>query len=263
MMLRNVIINADDFGLSNGICRSILELFNQNAISSTTLMTAAPNGVRRIKKMGGKNLLGLAGVHLQLTGGQPLSKIAEVPTLWNSTQSKFRDLRNSSLPNLNDVRKEWDRQIQTSIDLLGGLPTHLDSHHGVHRDPDFFPIYLELSHKYEIPIRGADFGIVKSRIKSESIKGTVAIVRDWTGRSLSYIDLINKMCDIIDQNPNEKVVEVVCHPGYFDPYLSKISSLSKAREKEHFELLKLAKSMWFKKNKLSLVSFKNLTNWVR
>lgn len=77
--MKCVIINADDFGLSTGVCKSILDLFESNAITNTSLMVAAPNAIHTISRWGGRNLLGVAGVHLQLISGLPLAPAKKIP----------------------------------------------------------------------------------------------------------------------------------------------------------------------------------------
>ena len=81
MAMVSIVMNADDFGLSDGICRSIMELFEADAISSTSLMTAAPGAKARLENWRVSQLKDRAGVHLQLTAGQPLSPLGEVQSL--------------------------------------------------------------------------------------------------------------------------------------------------------------------------------------
>lgn len=238
-----IIINADDFGCSDGICRSILELLDAGAITGTSLMCATQGAQERFRSWGVSNLLGFAGVHLQLTGGRPLSPTNEVPTLLDAESENFRDPRFGKLPDIREVELEWRRQIETAYIALGGPPAHLDSHHGVHRIPELFDVYVRLASELSVPIRGAG-GKIGQRMRSEGISGTVALVRDWTGRSLGADSLRQMVNNVIAEYPQEEVVEVISHPGYNDTYLSAISTLSAAREDDHRALLELARSGW-------------------
>ena len=255
--MKFVIINSDDFGLSDGICKSILELFESNAISNTSLMVAAPNAIKTISKWDGKKLLGRAGVHLQLTAGKPLTPRNQIPSLYDLDSNKFKDPRKGVLPHSLEVEIEWRTQIEIACELLGGLPTHIDSHHGVHRIPEFSEIYRKLAKEYEIPMRGAVSGPFRDIIETNSLSATVAIVREWTGRMLNLDNLIHQVEMVKKNNPNEKVIEVISHPGYSDEYLESISSFSIVRENDHAVLLDLAKINWWNKNGYKLISYKD------
>lgn len=256
--MKSIIINADDFGLSDGVCRSILELFEANAISSTSLMVAVPNAIDTISRWNGKQLLGKAGVHLQLTGGFPLSSREKIPTVYTSNASnKFRDPRKGDLPKPIEVEIEWRTQVKTACELLGGLPSHIDSHHGMHRFPEFFQVYVKLAQEFNIPMRGAVSGPFKEMIEKESLTATTAIVREWTGRNLNSEELKKQLKKVENDSPNQDVIEVISHPGYSDKYLESQSSFSKVRENDHSVLLDLAKNKWWDQNGYKLISYKD------
>jgi hypothetical protein len=255
--MKFLIINADDFGLSGGICKSILELLGCGAITNTSLMVAAPDATTMIRKWGGKNLLGLAGVHLQLTAGAPLETTNELTTLVDPISKRFRDPRKGPPVLAAEAEIEWRKQINTACDLLGGLPTHLDSHHGVHRIPELFDVYRKLAAEFGIPMRGAVSGTVKDIIQKDNLKATVAIVREWTGRLLDYKNLISQIETVAKDNPKEKVIEVISHPGYNDKYLESISSFSTVRENDHSVLLSLAKQNWWSDAGYKLISYRD------
>jgi predicted glycoside hydrolase/deacetylase ChbG (UPF0249 family) len=262
-MTKFVIINADDFGLSDGVCKSILNLFEERAISSTSLMVAAPNAIENIKKWNGKQLLGQAGVHLQLTNGSPISSSNEVLSLIETTSSKFRDPRGGTPVKLNEVEKEWRKQIEIATELLGGNPTHLDSHHGVHRIPELFNIYVGLGKEYNIPLRGAVAGDIRTKIELEKINASVAIVREWTGKGLNSENLISQLTKVSQDNPNENIIEIIAHPGFCDEYLKSISSLSVARENDYYELLSLAQKNMRNQSNYKIISYKDIENGFR
>jgi predicted glycoside hydrolase/deacetylase ChbG (UPF0249 family) len=260
--MKYIIINADDFGLSDGVCKSIIELFDANAITNTSLMVAAPNAITTIKNWGGEHLLGLAGVHLTLTGGKPLTPISEIPSLVDPISGKFKDPRVGSLPIPDQVEKEWRLQISIACDLLGGLPTHLDSHHGAHRIPELFEIYRRLADELGIPMRGAVSGAIRNVIEEDHLTATVAIVRDWTGRFLDAPNLKDQIATISKNNPKEIVIELVTHPGYNDSYLESVSSFSAARENDHAVLLDLAQQGWWTTAGYKLISYRDFNHGI-
>jgi predicted glycoside hydrolase/deacetylase ChbG (UPF0249 family) len=238
-----VIINADDFGYSDGICRSILELWEAGAISGTSLMCAANDAKQRMLRFDVRRLLGFAGVHLQLTGGKPLSSREEVPSLYDGDH-KFRDPRTGDHPNLREVELEWRRQFELAAEVLGGTPTHLDSHHGVHRLPSVFELYVKLAREWKIPVRGSSDENLQSKMRAAGVAGSAVLVREWTGRSLGGQALRDLVRNAIAKHPDERAVEVISHPGFNDTYLSSVSSLAQAREDDHRALLELRKLGW-------------------
>lgn len=251
--MRYAIVNADDFGYSDGICKSILELLNANAISATSLMCAAHGASERFRRWHVVDLRGIAGVHLQLTGGRPLSPVAEVPTLVDPETGNFRNPRKGDLPEVEQVEVEWRRQIQLACDVLGGTPSHLDSHHGVHRIPELFHLYCGLAAELGVPVRGAT-GAIATRMRTQSIIGTTTLVRDWTGRSLGPESLRQMVNSAFEEDVDAQVVEVISHPGYNDAYLTSVSSLSAAREQDHEALLQLSRMGWPRIDNIDLVS---------
>jgi predicted glycoside hydrolase/deacetylase ChbG (UPF0249 family) len=258
-IMAHVIINADDFGISDGVCKSIIELLEAGAITSTSIMCAADGAVERISSWNARSLLGVAGVHLQLTSGVPISPASEVRTLVDEGTGRFIDPRDGPLPDLDQVECEWRRQIEVAMNALGGVPSHLDSHHGMHRIPELFEVYARLAMELGIPIRSAK-GEIAKRMHSLGIRGTVALVRDWTGKSLGPESLPRMLNQVIKAQPEEDVVEIISHPGYSDDYLSSISSLALARENDHRGLLELHRVGWPQNEGHILVSFRYLSN---
>lgn len=251
-----LVVNADDFGLSDGICRAITELFEMNAISNTTIMVTADGAISRLRKWKVSKLLNLAGVHLQLTsGGKPVSPINEVSSLVNSANGDFLPKEALSNINLSEVELEWSRQVELGIELLGGLPTHIDSHHGVHRLPHLVDIYLSLAKKFGVSVRGGlDKGLEQKR-KRAHILGSSYLIRDWTGRFLDVNTLLTKISDAMTASEKGDVVELVTHPGYCDDYLISVSALNTAREHDFHILMQLANEGFWNFNNVVLVRY--------
>src|SRR5690606_39821684 len=73
-MIARVIINADDFGLSSEENHTIISAFEQNLISSATLMANMPGFVEACELTRQHRLQGKIGLHFNLTYGRPLSQ---------------------------------------------------------------------------------------------------------------------------------------------------------------------------------------------
>src|SRR4029077_13081797 len=68
-----LIINADDFGLSEGINRGIIEGFRAGAITSTSVMVGMPAFGDAVRLAHDAKTLGI-GLHFSLTAGRPLTR---------------------------------------------------------------------------------------------------------------------------------------------------------------------------------------------
>ncbi|WP_416978075.1 carbohydrate deacetylase [Streptomyces sp. T028] len=239
--MTSVVINADDFGLSDGICRSIRELLDSDAASNTTLMMAADGSRTRMKNWGVQELLGVAGVHLQLTSGVPLSPAKEIPTLVNPKTGRFWAREEIGRVEPSEVALEWSRQIELANEALGGSPTHIDSHRGVSRIPECIPVFVELASRYALEVRGHP-GETEALMKQKGVTGSVSVIREWTGRNLDAHVLMEMVENKASQGAD--LIEIVTHPGYSDAYLESVSGLSTARDGDHRVLLELLEAGW-------------------
>jgi predicted glycoside hydrolase/deacetylase ChbG (UPF0249 family) len=75
-----LIVNADDFGLTSGVNRAILELHEAGVLTSTTLMARAGATDEALEKARGTRSLGV-GCHVVLVDGEPVLRAAAIPTL--------------------------------------------------------------------------------------------------------------------------------------------------------------------------------------
>jgi predicted glycoside hydrolase/deacetylase ChbG (UPF0249 family) len=153
-MDKRIIINADDFGLCDGVNKAVAQAHTKGVLTSATIMTnmpAAKEAAKMAKKM---PKLGV-GVHLNLLEGRPVSKDNCIECLVDGNgRFAFSPLVLSLLSIgrhkiRNAIRKELTAQIQWVIDN-GLAPTHLDSHKHIHSFPALFPIVCELARRFEI-----------------------------------------------------------------------------------------------------------------
>jgi len=154
-MDRRVIINADDFGLCDGVNKAVAQAHTDGVLTSATIMAnmpAADEAVKIAKKLPN---LGV-GVHLNLTEGRPLSKDTCIGRLLDTDGQFACSPFKLSLLSLGGhkireaIRAELAAQIQWVIDN-GLKPTHLDSHKHIHTFPQLFSIVCQLAGRFQIP----------------------------------------------------------------------------------------------------------------
>ncbi|HEY4108721.1 ChbG/HpnK family deacetylase [Puia sp.] len=155
MALSRLIVNADDFGISNTVNRAILESIESGLVTSTSMMANMPGFEDAVMLVGEHPLLnGRIGVHLNLTEGHPLSRpILDCPFFCNDNGHFIYD-RKRSLFSLNRHEKHAiyiEMKMQLEKVLAAGIkPTHLDSHHHLHTEWAIAPLVCRLGREYRI-----------------------------------------------------------------------------------------------------------------
>jgi hopanoid biosynthesis associated protein HpnK len=153
-MVKTVVINADDFGLCEGVNKGIVKAHTEGVLTSATIMANMPTASEAVEIA--KNLPSLGvGVHLNITDGKPLSKEPCVKYLLDS-QGEFRRSAGKlalisivSSTTRKAIEAEFSAQIQWAINN-GIQPTHLDSHKHIHSFPVIFSIVCRLAKQFKI-----------------------------------------------------------------------------------------------------------------
>ena len=142
-----LILNADDFGLTAGVNRAIMELHALGVVTSATLMARAAACEEAIELACASPSLGV-GCHVVLVDGEPvLSSRREVPHLADPINGRFhRTLAGF----LDDLLRHWlggnqaafssDIQAETAAQIAllqsrGVRLTHIDTHKHTHMFP--------------------------------------------------------------------------------------------------------------------------------
>lgn len=136
-----LIINADDFGLTAGVNRAILELHQAGLLTSTTLMAKAAATDQAVEIAHSAPKLGV-GCHVVLVDGEPLlSPRRELPHLTDSVSGRFHPTLGAFLKQLFTGRirsSEIEAEAAAQIALLqsrGLRLTHIDTHKHTHMFP--------------------------------------------------------------------------------------------------------------------------------
>lgn len=222
---RRLIVNADDFGLTRGVSRGILECYQHGIVTSTTLMVnrgADPAQLEELRSSG----LGV-GLHVNLTLGTPISDPGRIASLLDGQGQLVRDARvQAERAKPDEARIEIGNQIEEFQRLMGRFPTHLDSHHHVAKDGALLDLLCFFAHALKISMRAQDAG-VRARAKKDRIRtpdhfmGEAGSHPYWSReRVLEHLRALPL-----------GVSEFMTHPGYFDDDLA-YSRYGKQRETE-------------------------------
>ena len=222
---RIVIVNADDFGLTRGVSRGILEAHRKGIVTSTTLIVNRPADPALLVEL---NASGLGvGLHLNLTLGAPVANPTRVPSLVDSEGQFIRDAREAAKRAKRDeARIELGTQIDAFRKIMGKFPTHLDSHHHIGRHEPILELVLEFARAIKVPLRSQDAQVRDAARKlklrtPDHFMGESGPEPYWSAeRVLAQLSALRG-----------GVSEFMTHPGYFDEELA-YSRYGKQRETE-------------------------------
>ncbi len=234
-----LIVNADDFGLSQGVNQGIIKAYVNGIVTSTTLFVNMPYTKEAVELAKRFPNLGV-GVHLNVTIGKPLTNC---PSLVDEN-GYFKKSNKDELLNKDELYQEWKAQIDKALSLLDRMPSHLDSHHHIHRNPAYVDIVKRLSKEYNLPVREID---------ATSILYQPLTLIELNADRLSFKYLNQHMED-------NKAYEIMCHPGILDDYLQQNSSYNKQRQQELDFLCQDQLQKWISTRKIELLSYYNLSN---
>jgi hypothetical protein len=247
---RKLIVNADDFGLSEGVNRGISEALAFGLVTSASLM------VNMEASLQAKANFPSIGFHLNLTCGRPLSPPDRVPSLVNSS-GHFHNLPSFLLRVfMKEVAiQEIEIEIRAQIQWLRNLGvefTHIDSHHHIHVLPPVRDVLLSLAREYGITR-------IRNPFQENNLNGfflNTQWLKRWGlkafSRSCRFLFLKNHMFTpdhfygLLEMKVRDKfeafkrifqmvptgVSEIMCHPGYVDPSLVEVDRYLYFREAE-------------------------------
>lgn len=224
-----VVVNADDFGLTEGVCAGIVRAIEAGGVTSTTAMVCVPGAVERLTRWAPK-IAGQIGAHLQLTSGAPILPPERVPSLAGrdgSFPARRKEIQN---PRREEILEEWRAQIETLI-RAGIEPTHLDSHHHVHGLPAVFPAFCALASEYLLPARSLDADMTR-KLRRAGVPCIDRTLTGWYGGDLSVKSLVRLLQEGVRECPGAENFEVMCHPGFTGDSLPSLSRYVSEREVE-------------------------------
>ena len=228
-MSRCLIINADDFNLTPGVSRGILQAHDEGVVTSTTILINLPLEVKTVKSLKRRKKLGL-GIHLNVTLAKPLHRPSKIPSLMGQ-EGRFRRPPDyfQKTPRIQEVVKEYEVQIQLFEKHFSKKPDHLDTHHHLHDHPVFFKALAEVAKRWKVPVRRSRiFQMSEFHRETKNLRTTDYLLGNLETRHIwqkeSFLGVV--------ENLQTGTTEIGCHPGFCDAKLRQISSLQEVREKE-------------------------------
>ncbi|MFD0617270.1 carbohydrate deacetylase [Paenibacillus sp. GCM10027629] len=220
-MTKYVIINADDYGLSRGVNRGIIEAHQAGIVTSASLIVNKP-GVKDAIALAKRNPRLGVGLHFNLSDGKPTSPPFLVPSLVNIDgffHNQSHEWREEDVER--ELHAQWELMLRKGI-----YPTHIDSHMHIHLE--FLPVYhavARLAFRELVPVR---YDLSQHRVTPPvPVRTTDRLILNNYNEPDSVKRLIRHMQWIQDGT-----TEIMCHPGYVDEELQQHSTMIWEREAE-------------------------------
>jgi len=196
--MKYLIVNADDFGAGRDINRGIVEAHVRGILTSTSLMVDMPGATEAARQSADLPELSI-GLHVQLT---------------REEGSLLIDPSDSAA-----CRTELRRQLSEFHELMGRLPTHLDSHHNIHRNPQLLPHFREIAQELVMPLREHSAARYFSKFYGQ-----------WDGESHFEQISVDNLSYMLAVEVGDGITELSCHPGYMSPDFHSAYSVEREAE---------------------------------
>ena len=263
--MKQLIVNADDFGFTRGVNAGIVRAFSVGILTSTTIMANGPAFGDAVELALNNPALSV-GCHLALVGGRPIAPPQTVPSLIDAAGNMPATLGHLLIKlvarrvQIKDIEREFQSQIERIL-AVGIKPTHLDTHKHTHIYPPVMTALARVAREFDIKrvrnpfegIRNARTGqlargrrmiYLKQRATSVAILPAIPqfrrLVRQhglrtpdhFRGVSLTGILESSAIQDIMRSLP-DGTTELMCHPGIYDGDLDRARTrLKRERERE-------------------------------
>ena len=261
--MRRLIINADDFGLTPGVNRAIVEGHSRGVVTSATLMAGGGSFDQAITLA--RTLPRLAvGCHVVLVDGHPVLSSDRVPSLIarrGEFGQSFSAVANAAFRGkirTQEVEAEVSAQI-SKIQSAGIEVSHVDSHKHLHMLPPIGAAIIRAARSCGVRAIRNPFVAVKPLTYAHLVRRPHLWKRYTQTKLLRRFrhDFLQQVADagmvttdgsfgvvstgaldvelfgaIVGSIP-EGTWEFVCHPGYIDEELGKVRTrLRESRENE-------------------------------
>jgi chitin disaccharide deacetylase len=287
--MKELIVNADDFGYTNGVNEGIIRAHREGILTSATLMANGRAFEDAVERAKANPKLGI-GCHLVLTGGFSVAPRDEIPSLADregrlpQSLGAFVARVSMGLVRTKDIERELRAQIE-KIRRAGIELTHVDTHKHTHVHPRVMGAVGRVAQEFGItrvrnPVenlrdswrtaRSENAGLVGTMAASASVRAVGswfnALSRKYGLRSPDHflgLALTGRLsaaalCRLIDTLPEGRT-EIMSHPGIYDAELVKSGSrLQQQRQMELDGLLAAEARRAVEANGIRLISYREL-----
>lgn len=221
--MKNLIINADDFGISREVNYAIMAAMDSNLCMDTTLLVNFDDSAHAAELAISKNRTNNVGIHLNLTQGTPLTQKIRVERRFCNDQGQFHNKKLKRIIHLTRSEKEavyeeLTSQIQLCRNL--GIPiSHADSHNHIHEEPGLLLPMLDILKKENIPFLRITNNIGKTSFKNKLYRNSYNAILGFN--KLAGTDFFGSTSNLNNYPKaisEDSIIELMIHPGQIRDY---------------------------------------------
>jgi chitin disaccharide deacetylase len=287
--MKQLILNADDFGYTKGVNEGIIRAHREGILTSATLMANGPAFDDAVERAKANPTLGI-GCHLVLTGGFSVAPREEISSLADREGRLPHSLGNFvARVSMGTIRTgEIEKELRAQIAKIRGAgiePTHVDTHKHTHVHPRVMGAVGRVAREFGItrvrnPVenlrdswrtaRSENAGLVGNMAASASVRAVGAWFNSlsrkyglhspdhFLGLAITGRLSAAALCRLIDTLPEGRT-EIMLHPGVYDAELVKSGSrLQQQRQTELDGLLAAESRRAVEANGVRLISYRDL-----
>lgn len=286
--MRQLIVNADDFGFTSGVNRAIIEAHIRGIVTSSTLMANGPAFSEAVDLATVTPRLSV-GCHIVLIDGEPVLDPGRILSLTHET--RFRDgLKSFAARALtgridrDQIAAEASAQIR-KIQSAGVNVSHVDTHKHTHLFPRILKPLLHAARDNGVRAIRNPFGPRFPLRSGQLLKrpnlwtryAEVRVLRSFAAKFRNTVDregfvtpdgtlgievtgaLDEKLFQALAASMPDGTWEFVCHPGYNDRDLSAAQTRLKASREIELRVLTLPEARQLLANQgIELISYRDL-----
>jgi len=287
--MKELILNADDFGYTRGVNEGIIRAHRDGILTSATLMVNGPAFNDAMERAKSNPKLGI-GCHLVLTGGFAVAPPQEIPSLVGrdgrlpkSLGALVARVSSGRIPS-REIERELRAQIE-KIRRTGIELTHVDTHKHTHVHPRVMHAVGRVAREFGItrvrnPIEnlGDSWRTARSEraglVQNMAASAAVCAVGSWfksiaqsyglrspdhfLGLAVTGYVSAAALCRLIDTLPEGRT-EIMVHPGICDADLARTGSrLQQQRQMEMHALLSPDARRAVQEHDIRLISYREL-----
>lgn len=283
--MRRLIVNADDFGLTSGVNRAIVEAHGQGVVTSSTLM-ASGSAFAHAVQVAPETLS--VGCHVLLVDGKPILPSREVRTLTDTAHGAFeKDIGGFAVRALcgriraSEIEAEAMAQIR-KLQAAGVQVSHIDTHKHTHIFPQVLRPLLSAAKACGVgavrnPYGKIGWAAIASRPGlwkrycqtralnvfagkfQHAVRDAGMVTPDGSLGVVLTGAFDERTFQLVLESIPEGTWELVCHPGYNDADLDNVRTrLRQSRESELRLLTSVKTRKILADNGVQLISYAQL-----
>lgn len=260
-MTKKVIINADDFGMSEAYNYGVIKALRDGVASSTTIMInqpAAEHAVSLLKEVPGTYV----GLHVNLTTGSPVSDPDKIPSLVkpNGEYIGSKDFKTHKKQFVyKDCYIETKAQVERFRELFGYYPTHIEPHSAMDDQSNkaLIDVAKEYGLHYDVEYKGEFVQPSADKYLQVEEKLTPK-VGEIINRGARPEDFFNDSYDLLKDQDDGLVTALHFHPGFVDAYILDHSTLTLPRTRDLQCLCSESLKGWLKDHDFETINYGDL-----